>query len=124
MSAELQLVTDDIELVAVVGSLLSEVTTLRLVALADAGESDAETPPIVLVDVRKNITPASIRRLRIRHRRALFVAIVAAQQGPRELYIEGAHAVVPADSRAIAVCLSVLFQGPRLEPATRATAIR
>ena len=124
MSAELQLVTDDIELVAIVGAQLSELAVLRLVGLADAGASDADMPPVVLIDVRKNITPASIRRLRIRHPRALFVAIVAAQQGPRELHIEGAHAVVPADGRALAVCLSVLFHGPRFEPATRATATR
>ena len=124
MRAEIQLVTEDIELVAVVGAQLAGYATVRLVSLTEAGACNHDAQPIVLVDVRRDITPASIRRLRMREPQALFVAVVSPLHGPRELHVEGASAVVPADGRAIAACCSVLFQAPRFEAATRATATR
>lgn len=124
MTAEVQLVTEDIELVAIVGARLASLAPVRVVSMNEAGLCDGDVLSVVLVDVRKQITPASIRRLRMRHPRALFVAVVSTQHGPRELYVEGAHAVVSADGRAIASCCSVLFQAPRFAPDTRATATR
>lgn len=124
MNTEVQLVTEDIELVAIVGAQLGSCATVRLVAANEAGAGDSDIAPIVLVDVRNHITPASIRRMRLRQPHALFVAVVSSQQGPRELHVEGATAVVPADGRAIAACYALLVQAPRFFATTRATATR
>ena len=90
MTLEIQLVTDDIKLVAVVGAHLAALGNVRVVALNNAGAAEAgNPPPIVLVDVRR-LHAAAIRRARERHPEAQFVAIVSPHHGPRELHVEGA----------------------------------
>lgn len=110
MTVEIQLVTGDIELVAIVGAHLASWGTVRVVALADAGASQpGARPPIVLVDVRQ-VNPAAIRRARVRNPHALYVAIVSPRSGPRELAVEGAVAVVSAEGPAIAACCAALIK--------------
>lgn len=108
MTAEIQLVTDDIELVAIVGAHLAP-QAVRLVTLQHAGDTQTGVSPIVLVDVRQ-LHATAIRRARARHPHALFVAIVSPHIGPRELHVEGATAVVPAEGAAIAACCAKLFE--------------
>jgi hypothetical protein len=109
VSAEIQLVTDDIGLVAIVGAHLTPLGSVRVVALNDAGTAQpGRQPPIVLVDVR-HFYAAAISRARIRHPQSLFVAIVSAR-GSRELQVDGAAAVVPAEGAAIADCCASLVK--------------
>ncbi len=110
MTVEIQLVTDDIELVAVVGAHVAPLGNVRVVALDDAGAvQDGQQPPIVLVDIRQ-LNPAAIRRARGRHPHAQFVAIVSQHSGPRELHVEGATVVVPAEGATIAACCALLVR--------------
>lgn len=110
MTPEIQLVTDDIGLVAIVGAHLAPQCVVRLVALNDAGATQSgEGAPIVLVDVRQ-LNAAAIRRARLRHPHSAFVAIVSPRTGPRELHVEGAAAVVPAIGAAIAACCASLVK--------------
>ncbi|HEX5060293.1 MAG TPA: DUF4388 domain-containing protein [Kofleriaceae bacterium] len=105
-----QLVTEDIELVARVGAHLAPGISVRTVELRDAGApAPGEPPPLVLVDARRNVKPAAIDRVRKRHPRSLVVAIIAPATDPRELYAIGVAAVVPADGAAIAACCVTLF---------------
>ena len=111
MSTEIQLVTEDIALVAVVGVHLAELGPVRLVSLRDAGvPKDGDEPPLVLVDVRARTNAAAIRRARMQYPLSTFIAIVSQSLGPRDLYVAGAAAVVPADGRAIAACCSTFVR--------------
>jgi hypothetical protein len=104
---EIHLVTEDISLVAIVGAHLAHVAFVRLVSLRDAGVAMAgDHPPLVLVDVRARNNAAAVRRARLQHPHSTFIAIVAPTSGPRDLYVAGAAAVVPADGAAIAACCS------------------
>jgi hypothetical protein len=110
VTVEIQLVTDDIELVAIVGAHLASYGTVRVVALGDAGATQAAAAaPIVLVDVRQ-LNPAVIRRARVRSPHALYVAIISPRTGPREPDVEGAIAVVAAEGAAIAACCASLIK--------------
>lgn len=110
MTVEIHLVTDDIELVAIVGAHLASCGNVRIVALGDAGATlPGQPPPIVLVDVRQ-LNPAAIRRARVRCPDAVYVAIVTSRTGARELDVEGAVAVVAAEGPAIAACCAGLIK--------------
>jgi len=105
-----QLVTEDMELVAIAGSVLAPDIAVRMVALRDAGmPAPGEAPPLVLVDARDRVKPAAIARLHNRHPRSLFIAVIARNADPRELYAAGVAAVVPPDGPAIAACCTTLF---------------
>lgn len=105
-----QLVTEDIELVARIGAQIAPGVAVRTVALRDAGApAPGEAPPIVLVDARSTVKPQAIDRVRRRHPRSLVVAIVKPATDPRELYAVGVAAVVPADAIAIAACCATLL---------------
>jgi hypothetical protein len=108
---EIQLVTEDISLVAVVGAHLSHLASVRLVGLREAGAaSDDRRHPLVLIDVRARINAAAIRRARMQHPLSTFIAIVSPAMGPRDLYVAGAAAVVPADGVAISACCSTYLR--------------
>jgi hypothetical protein len=111
MITEIQLVTEDIALVAVVGVHLGALGTVRVVSLREAGVPKlGDEPPLVLVDVRARTNAAAIRRARLEHPLSTFIAIVSQSLGPRDLYVAGAAAVVPADGRAIAACCSTFVR--------------
>jgi hypothetical protein len=111
VSTEIQLVTEDIALVAVVGVHLGTFGNVHLVSMRDAGmPQTGDTPPLVLVDVRARTHAAAIRRARMQHPLSTFIAIVSPSLGPRDLYVAGAAAVVPADGRAIAACCSTFVR--------------
>jgi hypothetical protein len=104
-----QLVTEDIELVARVGAQMMPGVVVRSIALTEAGAPvPGEASPLVLIDARR-IKPAAIDRIRKRHPRALVVAIVAPTMDARQLYSIGVAAVVPPDGSAIAACCSTLL---------------
>lgn len=113
-----QLVTEDIELVARIGSQIAPGIAVRAVALRDAGApAPGEAAPLVLIDARSRIKPPAIDRMHKRHPRSLIVAIVSPPTDPRELYAVGVAAVVPADTTAITACCTTLFnaRGPSVD---------
>ncbi len=106
----IHLVTEDIELVARFGARIAADIGVRPVALRDAGApAPGERPPLVLLDMRGNITARSIDRIRKRHPRSLVVAIVAPGADPSELYAAGVAAVVPPEAASIAACCGTLL---------------
>ncbi len=120
----IQLVTEDIELVATLGAQIAQGVGVRAVALRDAGApAPGEAPPLVIVDTRHGIKPQAIDRLRKRHPRSLVVAIVAPRMDARELYAVGVAAVVPADAMSIAACTATLLgaRSPTVEGAPTET---
>jgi hypothetical protein len=107
----IHLVTHDMELTAIAGNALTAAFAVRPIEARDAGmPGPGELPPIVLVDARTRINPPAIRRMRARHPRSLWVAIVATGTDPRELYAAGVAAVVPPDGAAIHACCSTLIE--------------
>jgi hypothetical protein len=82
----------------------------RAVPLRDAGiPAPGEPPPLVVVDCRTSaIAIAALRRLRERHPRSLFVALVAPGAEAAPLYATGAVAVLPGDANTIASCCANL----------------
>ena len=106
----IHLVTEDIELVARFGARVPPAIGVRTIGLRDAGApAPGEPAPLIVLDMRSDIKPLSVDRLRKRHPRSLVVAIVAPWMDPSNLYAIGVAAVVPPEVASIAACCRTLL---------------
>jgi hypothetical protein len=95
---------------------------VRRVRLLDAGvRGPGEQPPVVVLDLRGGLVPASaIRRVRSRHPRAVVIALAEPHDDAAALYTDGAAAVLPAVADTVAACCATLLgtrgAGPGVSP--------
>ncbi|HMB53838.1 MAG TPA: DUF4388 domain-containing protein [Thermoanaerobaculia bacterium] len=119
---ELQVVTNDEEMVAELGRDARDlVTMVRRCSLARAGSQVSSQPaPVVVLDLRDDeLGPQDVTNLRRARPRASVVAMV--EEGPMiaHAYRAGAVAVLPAGAHAVVACVENILRSRRelAEPA-------
>jgi hypothetical protein len=114
LRARLQVVSSDRQIAAALMHALPDMSVAR-VELRDAGTPPpGESPPLVLLDMRKGSVPLdALSGLRRARPRASLVALVDRDAHVAQVYQAGAIAVIPADLQLAIACFRSVAQNRR-----------